>query len=90
MHSSSTDVWLYAVDFISVAAGISLCFVYWCMKDMAFLFVAIALICSAALSILLPAWWPLAAGWLIACILTVLVAGAYKHDGKHQAHHGYY
>ena len=90
MHSSSTEFWLYATDFISVTAGVSLFFVYWCMKDMAFLFVAIALIGSATLSIMLPAWWPLATGWIIAVILTVLISGAYKRDRRHQAHHGYY
>jgi hypothetical protein len=90
MHSGPTEVWLYAVDFISIFAGILLFLVYWRMKDMAFVFAALALIGSAILSVLLPAWWPLTAGWLVAFILMMLVSGAYKRDRNNRVHGEYY
>lgn len=81
MNLSHTEFWLYAVNSICVVAGILLVVVYWRMKDMAFLFAAIALIGSAIMSVLLPSWWPLATGWFITCVLMILVVGAHKGDG---------
>jgi hypothetical protein len=90
MHSSPIEFWLYIVDFMSMAAGILLFFVYWRMKDMAFMFAAVALIGMATLSALLPAWWPLATGWLIAFVLIILISGAYTRDRSGRVHGEYY
>jgi len=83
-------VYLYIIGFISLVAGALLFFAYYCMQDTTLLFAAIALIVSATLAVLLPAWWPLASGWLIACSLIMLVSGAYRDYRKSQAHNEYF
>jgi hypothetical protein len=80
------ELYLYIAGFISLVAGVLLFFAYYCMKDTTLLFAAIALIASATLSVWLPAWWPLASGWLIACTLIMLISGAYRDIRRSQAH----
>jgi hypothetical protein len=86
VDSRYTEFWLYVADFISAAIGILLFFAYCCTEDKTLLFAATTLFGSAILSVVLSAWWPLTPGWLIVCILLMLVSGANRPDRKGQGH----